>query len=194
MATKILQSDRPSGDPSASQREQVFDSYRRWGYLQARLDPLEQYLLPEDLPELKETNEFTEEARGYYCSTIGAEFMHIPEMRKRQWIQERMEQAPAPVDQQEILERLLEADVFEQVIQSRYLGTKRFSLEGVTVLIPFLDEMLNRGAEHGTVQSMMGMSHRGRLNVMVNTIGRSPVDVFSKFEDVNPRSILGGGD
>ena len=105
-----------------------------------------------------------------------------------------MERPPSPVDQRHILERLIQADIFEQVIQSRYLGTKRFSLEGVTVLIPFLDEIMNSAAKYGTVQVMMGMSHRGRLNVMVNTIGRSPVDVFSKFEDVNPRSILGGGD
>jgi 2-oxoglutarate dehydrogenase E1 component len=105
-----------------------------------------------------------------------------------------MEQ-PAPVpDQKQVLERLTRADLFEQVIQSRYLGTKRFSLEGVTVLIPFLDEVLNHAAGFGAEKAVMGMSHRGRLNVMANTIGKSPADIFSKFEDANPRSILGGGD
>ena len=195
MATKILQSEPPSSELAISYRDQIFDAFRRWGYLEARLDPLDQYLLPENLPGLEATSDLAQEARGYYCGTIGVEFMHIADLQKRQWIQQRMEEgAPPRTDQQQILERLIQADVFEQVIQSRYLGTKRFSLEGVTVLIPFLDEVLNRAAELGAAQLMMGMSHRGRLNVMVNTIGRSPVDVFSKFEDVNPRSILGGGD
>jgi 2-oxoglutarate dehydrogenase E1 component len=120
--------------------------------------------------------------------------MHLPDAAKREWIQERMEQ-PAPVpNQQQVLERLTQADLFEQVIQSRYLGTKRFSLEGVTVLIPFLDEVLNHAADFGAEKAVMGMSHRGRLNVMRNIIGKSPADIFSKFEDANPRSILGGGD
>ncbi len=105
-----------------------------------------------------------------------------------------MEQTTPAPDQRQILERLIQADLFEQVIQSRYLGTKRFSLEGVTVLIPFFDEILNRAAEHGAIKSVVGMSHRGRLNVMANTFGKSAADIFSKFEDANPRSILGGGD
>ncbi|HET6215515.1 MAG TPA: 2-oxoglutarate dehydrogenase E1 component [Acidobacteriaceae bacterium] len=176
------------------QREQIFDAFRRWGHLQAKLDPLEQYLLPEPIPELNLDGEDADEAKGYYCRSIGVEFMHIPDAAKREWIQERMEQ-PAPVpDQHQILERLTQADLFEQVIQSRYLGTKRFSLEGVTVLIPFLDEVLNRASDYGAEKAVVGMSHRGRLNVMVNTIGKSATDIFSKFEDVNPRSILGGGD
>ena len=194
MATKILQSESASDDLPISYRDQIFDTFRRWGYLEAHLDPLGQYLLPENLPELEGTSDLAQEARRYYCGTIGVEFMHIADPKKRQWIQQHMEQEQPSAEQQHILERLIQADVFEQVIQSRYLGTKRFSLEGVTVLIPFLDEVLNRAAELGAVQLMMGMSHRGRLNVMVNTIGRSPVDIFSKFEDVNPRSILGGGD
>src|ERR1700723_3437743 len=177
-----------------SHRDQIFDAFRRWGHLQAKLDPLGQYLLPEPVPELHFDGEDADEARGYYSGTIGVEFMHIPDAAKREWIQERMEQ-PAPVpDQRQVLERLTQADLFEQVIQSRYLGTKRFSLEGVTVLVPFLDEVLNRAAELGAEKSVMGMSHRGRLNVMANTFGKSAADIFSKFEDANPRSILGGGD
>jgi 2-oxoglutarate dehydrogenase E1 component len=80
------------------------------------------------------------------------------------------------------------------VIQSRYLGTKRFSLEGLTVLIPFLDTTLTASAALGVNTAVLGMSHRGRLNVMANTIGRTPVEIFARFEDVNPRSVLGGGD
>ena len=77
---------------------------------------------------------------------------------------------------------------------ARYLGTKRFSLEGVTSLIPFLDALLNRAGDLGAERSVMAMSHRGRLNVMVNTLDKSAADIFSRFEDVDPRSILGGGD
>jgi 2-oxoglutarate dehydrogenase E1 component len=178
-------------------REQVFEAFRRSGYLQAQLDPLDQYLSPVRLPELDVSGPDAAEARRYYCSTIGAEFMHISSPERREWIAERLE-TPSPAldesDRRRVLDLLTRADVFEQVIQTRYLGTKRFSLEGVTALIPFLDELLNRSAEFGVQTSIMAMSHRGRLNVMVNTLGKPAADIFSKFEDVNPRSILGGGD
>jgi 2-oxoglutarate dehydrogenase E1 component len=194
MVTKNLPLESHPGNLLISQRDQVFDAFRRWGHLQAKLDPLGQYLLPGPVPELNFAGEDAEEAKGFYSGSIGVEFMHIPDAARREWIQERMEQtSPAP-DQRQILERLIQADLFEQVIQSRYLGTKRFSLEGVTVLIPFLDEILNRAADHGAIKSVLGMSHRGRLNVMANTFGKSATDIFSKFEDANPRSILGGGD
>src|SRR6201995_3846229 len=189
MATKNLPVERPA-NLLISQRDHIFDAFRRWGHLQARLDPLGQYLLPEPIPELNFEGEDAEKAKGYYCGSIAVEFMHVPDAAKREWIQERMEQ-PAPMpDQKHVLERLTQADLFEQVIQSRYLGTKRFSLEGVTVLIPFLDEVLNRAAELGAEKSVMGMSHRGRLNVMANTFGKSTPDIFTRFQDANPRSIL----
>jgi 2-oxoglutarate dehydrogenase E1 component len=178
----------------SSLREQTFDAFRRCGYLQAQLDPLGQYLPPLAVPELDVDNEFVAAARSAYCGTIGAELMHITLRERRAWLAERLEADAPPVNRQHILRQLARADVFEQVIQSRYLGTKRFSLEGVTALIPFLDETLNRAAELGAQRAMMGMSHRGRLSVMVNTLGKSPVDIFAKFEDVDPRSILGGGD
>jgi 2-oxoglutarate dehydrogenase E1 component len=175
-------------------REQTFNAFRRWGYLQAQLDPLGQYLAPLEVPELDVENEFVAAARRVYCGSIGAESMHITSRERREWLAQRLEGEAPAVDQQLILRQLARADIFEQVIQSRYLGTKRFSLEGVTALIPFLDETLHRAAGLGAQRSMMGMSHRGRLSVMVNTLGKSPVDIFTKFEDVDPRSILGGGD
>src|SRR4051812_22689728 len=175
-------------------RERVFDLFRRWGYLQARLDPLDQYLSPQPLSELDIQGDIADEARRYYCSTIAAEFMHIPESEKREWIQQRLESEPPALRQKQILELLTKADLFEQVIQSRYLGTKRFSLEGVTALIPLLDELLNEAADRGSDQVVIAMSHRGRLNVMVNTVGKTAADMFAKFEDVDPRSTLGGGD
>ncbi|MFP5226510.1 MAG: 2-oxoglutarate dehydrogenase E1 component [Acidobacteriota bacterium] len=189
-----LKNSAASSSSSSLLREQTLDAFRRWGYLQANLDPLGQYLQPLPVPELELDNEFVAEARRWYGSTIGAEFMHIASREARAWIAERLEAEAPPPDPHHMLDLLARADLFEQVIQSRYLGTKRFSLEGVTALIPFLDELLNRAAELGGQRAIMGMSHRGRLSVMVNTFGKSPADIFAKFEDVDPRSILGGGD
>jgi 2-oxoglutarate dehydrogenase E1 component len=120
--------------------------------------------------------------------------MHIPEEDRRLWIQSRMENdSPAP-DQARILDLLVRAEVFEQVLQTRYLGTKRYSLEGESALLPLLDSILNAAADEGAQQAVLAMSHRGRLNVMVHTVGRSAAEVFARFEDVDPRSVLGGGD
>ena len=147
------------------------------------------------VPELDLDNEYVAEARRFYCGTIGVEFMHIPSRERREWIAAASRRSGLrPSTRTTSSQLLTRADIFEQVIQSRYLGTKRFSLEGVTALIPFLDELLNRSAELGAERAIMGMSHRGRLSVMVNTFGKSPVDIFARFEDVDPRSILGGGD
>jgi 2-oxoglutarate dehydrogenase E1 component len=176
------------------EREETFDLFRRWGHLQATLDPLGQYLPPEPFPVAPSEGEFTSAARGFYCGNIAAEFMHIASPERRLWLQAQMEQTPAPKDQAHILTQLIKADVFEQVIQSRYLGTKRFSLEGLTVLIPFLDAVFETSAGLGVDKAVFAMSHRGRLNVMTNTVGRNASEVFAKFEDVDPRSVLGGGD
>ena len=176
-------------------REQIFDIFRRWGYLQANLDPLGQYLPPEPFPiAITPEGDIAAEARRYYCGNFAVEFMHIPNLEQRQWIQDQLERpAPKPY-QAHILTELIRADLFEQVIQQRYLGTKRFSLEGLTVLIPFLDQVLATASAAGVTRSIIAMAHRGRLNVMTNTIGRSPAEIFAKFEDVDPRTVLGGGD
>jgi 2-oxoglutarate dehydrogenase E1 component len=173
--------------------ERVWEAFRRWGYLQASLDPLGD-LEPLPMPELEVTGPDAEAARRCYCGSIGVEFMHMPDRERRQWIQERMEsEAPEP-DRARILELLIRAEVFEQVLQTRYLGTKRFSLEGETALLPLLDAILNAAAEQGAEKAMLAMSHRGRLNVMVHTVGRDAAEVFAHFEDVDPRSVLGSGD
>src|SRR2546426_9166887 len=175
-------------------RERVFDAFRRWGYLEATLDPLGLFE-PLKQPELDAlTGEAAEEARGIYCGTVGADFMHLLEPQRRRWIAERMEPPAGEVDQKKILERLIRADLFEQVLQARYLGTKRFSLEGVTALIPLLDSILDTAGEHGAESSIVAMSHRGRLNVMVHAACKSPHEVVAGFEDVDPRSVLGAGD
>ena len=173
--------------------DSVLDEFRRWGYLAADLDPLG-YLQPLVPPELALGGETADRARCCYCGSIGVEFMHIPHGERRQWIAERMEQEPPPVDPARVLERLIRAGLFEQVLQSRYIGTKRFSLEGIVALIPVMEEVLDRAADLGAEQMVLGMSHRGRLNVMVNIVGKSAEDVFARFEDVDPRSFLGGGD
>ncbi|MGH9681295.1 MAG: 2-oxoglutarate dehydrogenase E1 component [Candidatus Acidiferrales bacterium] len=173
--------------------ERVFEGYRRWGYLAADLDPLG-FLTPVVHPELITEGEAAAAARKFYCGTIGAEFQHIDDTARRQWISDRLESdAPAP-DRAFILERLIRADLFEQVLQARYLGSKRFSLEGVTAIIPLLDAVLTAAAHAGAEQIMLGMSHRGRLNVMAHIAGQSAANIFAGFEDVDPRSVLGSGD
>ncbi|MGH9805081.1 MAG: thiamine pyrophosphate-dependent enzyme, partial [Candidatus Acidiferrales bacterium] len=180
--------------PSATaERERVFDAFRRWGYLEAELDPLG-YFAPERHPELALEGEAAEAARKIYCGSIGAEFAHIPDPERRRWIQERLESEPAEVPREAILEDLVRSEIFEDVLHSRYPGTKRFSLEGVAALIPLLEEVLDTGAALGAEEIVLGMSHRGRLNVMAHTVGKAPVDIVAGFEDVDPRSVMGAGD
>jgi 2-oxoglutarate dehydrogenase E1 component len=173
--------------------ERVFEGYRRWGYLAANLDPLG-FLAPVVHPELIAAGEAAAAARKFYCGTIGAEFVHIDDTQRRRWIAERLEcDAPQP-DRGFILGRLIRAELFEQVLQARYLGSKRFSLEGVTAVIPLLDRVLSAASAAGAEQIVLGMSHRGRLNVMAHIAGQRAADIFAGFEDVDPRSVLGSGD
>ena len=134
-----------SGENSPQLRTEVFEIFRRWGYLQATLDPLKQYLPAEPFPiELPEgTDSIAEEARRYYCCNIALEFSHIASPEKREWLQAVMEQPHTETKEQQAhtLTALIKADLFEATIQQRYLGTKRFSLEGLTALIPFLDRV-----------------------------------------------------
>src|SRR5205823_10475285 len=127
-------------------------------------------------------------------STVGVAFTHITDGERRRCIQEHMEAASPSIDQNRALDLLIRADLFELVLQQRYLGSKRFSLEGVTALIPLVDEILDGAGRHGAVELVMGMSHRGRLNAIAHIARRPPEEVFAGFEDVDPRSVLGGGD
>ena len=131
------------------ERESVFNAFRQWGYLEGDLDPLG-FLRPRPTAELQIDSEYAREARSIYSSTIGVEINHIYAPERRRWIYEQMEspsqgfevtdsEVPKK-DQARILDLLIRADVFEQVMQQRYLGSKRFSLEGVTALIPLVDE------------------------------------------------------
>jgi len=186
--------DRASTNGSNPERERVFNAYRQWGYLEGDLDPLG-FLRPRPTPELEREGEYAREARAIYSSTIGVEINHIYSPERRQWIYDRMESVPAAEeDHERILDLLTRADIFEQVMQQRYLGSKRFSLEGVTALIPLVDEVLDTASQLGAIELVMGMSHRGRLNVIAHVAKRPPEEIFAGFEDVDPRSVLGSGD
>jgi 2-oxoglutarate dehydrogenase E1 component len=152
---------------AVEQHELTFDKFRRLGYLAARLDPLG--FLPRISPaDLDDATPSSSEARTIYCGTIGAEFMHIADLERRSWIARQIEHQPAAKPEPQcILERLIRAEIFEQSLQARFVGTKRYSLEGLAVLIPLLDQIVETGAASGIEQLVLAMSHRGRLNVMV---------------------------
>jgi 2-oxoglutarate dehydrogenase E1 component len=176
---------------SAVSPDAILDAYRRWGYLAADLDWLGR-LEPLEHSEL--VADGAEAARRFYCGTLAVEFMHIPDPRRREWVQRRMEAEPPAVERRPIVDRLMRASTFEQILQTRYLGNKRFSIEGIETLIPLLAEMLETAAEAGTGRAVLAMSHRGRLNVMAHIVGRDYTELLAGFEDVDPRSIMGAGD
>src|SRR5436190_16569422 len=138
-----------------NEREQVFDTFRRWGYLDANLNPLGG-TIGGGYPDVRISGEGAEEAREIYCGSIGAEFMHLPQRDRREWVLNRMENPAAQtVDRRWLAERLLQADLFEQIMQTRYLGTKRYSGEGATAQIPLLDVVLETGADLGATATVM---------------------------------------
>jgi 2-oxoglutarate dehydrogenase E1 component len=185
-----------SATPAANdnyERERIFNLFRQFGYLEAELNPLG-LLPPQPHPDLAIDNELAREARRIYCGSVGVEFMHIADPERRHWLQERIEGEPLAVDRDRALNMLVRADLFEQTLQQRYLGNKRFSLEGNTSLLPAVDQILDVAGERGAVELVMGMSHRGRLNVVIHVANRAAEEVFAEFEDVDPRSVLGSGD
>ncbi|MCC2667209.1 MAG: sucA, partial [Gammaproteobacteria bacterium] len=125
--------------------------------------------------------------RKVYCGSIGIEYMHILQQEEVSWIQKRMEQdwsrfSPTSEQKQRILDCLIVADGLEKYLGFKYVGQKRFSLEGGDSLIPLLDELIKRGAENGVKEIVMGMAHRGRMNVLVNLLGKEPEKIFAGFE------------
>ena len=135
-----------------------------------------------------------------YCRSVGVEYMHLQDPEERRWLQERMEPVRnhpeiEPAARRRILERLLRAALFEKVLNRKYVGVTRFSLEGGDGLIPMLDDLVNHAAENGGQEIILGMAHRGRLNVQTHILGKSYEDIFSEFEHCyDPEALVGAGD
>jgi 2-oxoglutarate decarboxylase len=135
-----------------------------------------------------------------YCDKIGVEYMHIQNPEEKTWLQEKMEPSMNSPEfdvktKKEILQKLISAESFEHFIHSKFVGHKRFSLEGSETLIPVLDMILNESADANIKEVVFGMAHRGRLNVLANIIGKSYESIFAEFEDIpDPNSIAGSGD
>jgi multifunctional 2-oxoglutarate metabolism enzyme len=204
---------------------QLIRAYRVRGHLAAHLDPLgaEPALVPElEMAEYGLTlwdldrrflagglagesgalvlREILEILRETYCRHVGVEFYHIPEPEVRRWLERRMErtrnaEALPRAAQSRILEKLNAAEAFERFLHATYVGHKRFSLEGAEALIPALDALLNDAVEEGIEEAVVGMAHRGRLNVLANIVGKSYGTIFREFEGtVDPESREGSGD
>ncbi|MCK5192230.1 MAG: 2-oxoglutarate dehydrogenase E1 component, partial [Desulfobulbaceae bacterium] len=135
-----------------------------------------------------------------YCRSIGVEFMHLQDPEERRWIQDRMEpvQNRPNLDHKtklRILKKLYQASLFEQFLHKKYLGQTRFSLEGAEAIIPMLDFLVNFVAKQGCREIILGMAHRGRLNVQTNILNKPYEDIFSEFESCyDPDSLFGAGD
>lgn len=136
--------------------------------------------------------------RDSYCRTVGVEFMHIQDPKQRKWIQDRVERQhskPERDEQLRILRRLNAAEAFETFLQTKYVGQKRFSLEGGESVIPLLDAVIDAAAESRLDEVVIGMAHRGRLNVLANIVGKSYAQIFREFEgNLDPKSMHGSGD
>lgn len=134
-----------------------------------------------------------------YCRSIGAQFMHIDSLQVRLWLAQRMEETGnrirlARQEQLRILKRLADAVVFEEFLARKFVGAKSFSLEGAESLIPLLDMAIEKLGNEGTKEIIIGMAHRGRLNVLANIMGKSPRAIFREFDDADQQYYTGGGD
>jgi 2-oxoglutarate dehydrogenase E1 component len=199
-------------------------AYREFGHLIANLDPLGENLTEHPLLDLAQfglseqdldkpvdprpfraplqgsLRDLITALRDTYSSTFGVEYMDIPDPERREWLQDRMEPTRnhpelEPEARRQILELMLTADAFEQFLHVKYVGQKRFSLEGAATLVPMLDMLTENASEIGVEQIALGMAHRGRLNVLANVIGKPLERILSEFEgDFVPAEVSGHGD
>jgi len=203
--------------------DQMIRAYRARGHVVAKIDPLSRPRLhaPELEPEyygftaadleqsfscqsmgVKGTlklKQILEKLRNTYCRYIGVQFMHIDDLEVREWLQQRMEQTENRItltreEQLRILTKLTDASTFEEFIRRKFVGAKSFSLEGAESLIPLLDQAIEKASSQGVNRIVMGMAHRGRLNVLANIIGKSPRSIFREFDDTDPERHMGRGD
>ncbi len=201
----------------------LINMYRVRGHLIAHLDPLDAeppHIHPEldpltygltiwDLPrqfvadglagrDVATLDEILHVLRDAYCRTLAIEYMHIQDPEQKRWIQQHVEGQPTTLnldEQRHILGRLNAAEVFERFLHTRYVGQKRFGLEGAESTIVLLDALLDAAAGSGVAEVVMGMAHRGRLNVLANIVGKSYREIFEEFEgNLDPESVQGSGD
>ena len=203
--------------------DQLIRNYRVRGHIVAQVDPLgKQNPVPPELDPayygfsdgdldrpfytstmdggaFRTLRQIVEQMRDTYCRDIGVQFMHIDNLEVRQWLQDRLEHSRNATqltrkEQVRILTKLTDAVIFEEFIQRKFIGAKSFSLEGAESLIPLMDMAFEKAGEQGVREIVIGMAHRGRLNVLANIMGKSPQRIFREFEDLDPKLYLGGGD
>ncbi|HYH28014.1 MAG TPA: multifunctional oxoglutarate decarboxylase/oxoglutarate dehydrogenase thiamine pyrophosphate-binding subunit/dihydrolipoyllysine-residue succinyltransferase subunit [Actinomycetota bacterium] len=142
--------------------------------------------------------EILDSLREAYCRTVGIEYMHIQEPEQKHWVRKRAEGDTRELGQEDkrfLLERLNAAEAFERFLHTKYIGHRRYGLEGAEAMIPMLDTLLEEAIATGSERALIGMAHRGRLNVLANIVGKSYERIFREFEgDVDPESIHGSGD
>ncbi|MGD8842181.1 MAG: 2-oxoglutarate dehydrogenase E1 component [Gammaproteobacteria bacterium] len=203
---------------------QLINAYRFRGHQVAATDPLGLRTMPKlpeleldahglseaDLDQVFETGSLVIEERATlgrilahlretYCGNVGSEYMHITETAEKRWIQNHLERAGGGAElggavRLRILQRLTAAEGLERYLHTRYVGQKRFSLEGGDSLIPLLDALIRRGGKLGVRELAIGMAHRGRLNVLINIVGKTPAELFQEFEGTAGQSANGSGD
>jgi len=205
---------------------QLIRAYRMIGHLEADLDPLgimprtpqpsldpahygfegatlDQPVYVDGILGLSTATprQLVDKLRGIYCGRIGYEFMHINDAEQKQWLQRRIEGEAGqigftPEGKKAILNKLIEAEGFEKFAANRFVGTKRFGLDGAESTIPALEQIIKRGGQLGVSEIVLGMAHRGRLNVLVNVMGKPYRQLFHEFQGgaANPSSVEGSGD
>ena len=203
--------------------DQLVRAFRVRGHLMAEIDPLGRprpglpeldprfyHLTEADMdrsfstdtiegPQSMSLRQIIKRLRNTYCRSIGVQFMHMDDLRVRQWLQVRMEGCENRIQldrkqQLRIYRQMTTAAVFEEFIQKRFLGAKSFSLEGSESLIPLVEMAIERAAAQDTTDCVLGMAHRGRLNVLANVMGKSPQKIFREFADMDPELHVGRGD
>ena len=203
--------------------DQLVRAYRVRGHLMAEIDPLGRprpglpeldpafyHLTEEDMdrafstdtiegPQSMSLRQIIRRLRNTYCRSIGVQFMHMDDLRVRQWLQVRMEGCENRIQldrrqQLRIYRQMTTAAVFEEFIQKRFLGAKSFSLEGSESLIPLVEMAIERAASQEIGDCVLAMAHRGRLNVLANIMGKSPQRIFREFADMDPELHVGRGD
>ena len=201
---------------------QLINMYRVRGHLLAELNPigwevlshseldlshygltvwdLDRDFVTDGLPGPREQplRQIIDTLRDAYCRTVGVEYMHMSDPKEKRWIQQRVEPGPAELSTEEkkhILSRLNAAESFERFLHSKFTGHRRYSVEGADSMIPMLDSLLEQAAGDGMVESVVGMAHRGRLNVLANIVGKPMAEIFREFEgDIDPDTVQGSGD